>query len=40
MFGFTDFSIFLVEPRSVRFVAGFGQASSILAGEFSSIMGS
>jgi len=37
-FGFSDFSLFLIEPRSVRFVAGFGQATTILAGEFASIM--
>ena len=35
----SDFSLFIVEPRSVRFVGGFGRANSILAGEFSSIMG-
>ena len=39
MFGFSDFSLFIVEPRSVRFVGGFGRANSILAEEFSSIMG-
>ena len=38
MFSFSDFSLFIVEPRSVRFVAGFGQAASLLAEEFSSIM--
>ena len=31
MFGFGDFSLFLVEPRSVRFVAGFAQAFSLTA---------
>jgi putative heme iron utilization protein len=39
MFGFADFSLFVIEPRSVRFVAGFGRAGSILAEEFSSVMG-
>lgn len=29
MFGFGDFSIFLIQPESARFVAGFGQAHSI-----------
>ena len=29
MFGFGDFSIFLVRPESARFVAGFGQAHSL-----------
>ncbi len=32
MFGFADFSMFLIRPLSVRFVAGFGQAHS-LSGE-------
>ena len=32
MFGFADFSIFLIRPVSVRFVAGFGAAHS-LSGE-------
>jgi len=29
MFGFSDFSLFLVRPRAVRFVGGFAQAWSI-----------
>lgn len=37
-FSFSDFSIFIVEPVSVRFVGGFGRATSILAPEFASIM--
>ena len=32
MFGFADFSVFLIRPESARFVAGFGQAHS-LSGE-------
>ena len=32
MFGFADFSMFLVRPESARFVAGFGQAHT-LSGE-------
>jgi putative heme iron utilization protein len=32
MFGFADFSLFLIRPLSARFVAGFGQAHS-LSGE-------
>jgi len=32
MFGFADFSMFLIRPDSARFVAGFGQAHS-LSGE-------
>jgi heme iron utilization protein len=31
MFGFGDFSMFLIRPASVRFVAGFGQAHSVSA---------
>lgn len=31
MFGFADFSIFLIRPGSARFVAGFGQAHSLSA---------
>ena len=37
-FGFSDFSLFMVEPLSVRFVGGFAQATSILAREFATIM--
>lgn len=39
MFDFADFSLFIVEVRSVRFVGGFARATTIMAGEFSSIMG-
>lgn len=38
MFSFADFSLFIIEPRSVRFVGGFARATSILAKEFSVIM--
>ncbi len=38
MFGFADFSLFLVEPRSVRFVGGFAQAASATAREYARIM--
>jgi len=38
MFGFSDFSLFIVAPLSVRFVGGFAQASSISAEKFSIIM--
>ena len=37
-FGFSDFSLFIVRPQSVRFVGGFAQATSILAREFAAIM--
>ncbi len=29
MFGFADFSLFLIQPDTLRFVAGFGQAHSL-----------
>lgn len=29
MFGFADFSMFLIRPDSARFVAGFGEAHSV-----------
>jgi len=31
MFGFADFSMFLIRPESARFVAGFGQAHTLSA---------
>ena len=37
-FSFSDFKLFVIEPRSVRFVGGFARATSILAREFVSIM--
>jgi putative heme iron utilization protein len=38
MFGFADFSLFLIAPRSVRFVGGFAQAGSMLAADFARLM--
>jgi heme iron utilization protein len=38
MFGFADFSLFLIVPRSVRFVGGFAQAGSLLADEYARLM--
>jgi heme iron utilization protein len=38
MFGFGDFSLFLVEPKSVRFVGGFAQAWSVTGRDFATIM--
>lgn len=40
MFGFADFSLFLIEPRSLRVVGGFGQAWSVTAAEYARVMGS
>ena len=37
-FAFADFSLFVVTVRSVRYVGGFANATSILAAEFSSVM--
>lgn len=38
MFGFADFSIFLIQPQSARFVAGFGQAHTITAESLARIL--
>jgi putative heme iron utilization protein len=38
MFGFADFSIFLIRPASARFVAGFGQAHSLSAASLTQIL--
>ncbi len=38
MFGFSDFSLFVVAPRTVRFVGGFAQAASVNADTFAGIM--
>ena len=37
-FALSDFTLFVIEPRSVRFVGGFARAASVLAEEFGSIM--
>jgi putative heme iron utilization protein len=39
MFGFADFSLFVIEPRSVRVVVGFGQAWSVTAADYARFMG-
>lgn len=38
MFGFSDFSLFLVQPRAVRFVGGFAQAWSINGADYAALM--
>jgi hypothetical protein len=38
MFGFADFSLFVIVPRSVRFVGGFAQAASITGESLASIL--
>lgn len=40
MFGFGDFSIFLIEPASIRGVAGFGQAWSLNRAQYESFVSS
>ena len=39
MFSFSDFSLFVIVPRSVRFVGGFAQAATITAETLAGIMG-
>jgi putative heme iron utilization protein len=38
MFGFGDFSLFLVNPHALRFVAGFAQAFSLTAPGYQELM--
>jgi putative heme iron utilization protein len=38
MFGFADFSLFKIQPASVRFVAGFAQAYTISAESFTRLL--
>ena len=38
MFGFSDFSLFLIRPASARFVAWFGQAHSLTAETLARIL--
>jgi putative heme iron utilization protein len=40
MFGFADFSLFIVTVRSVRLVAGFAQASSLTGDAYAALMSS
>lgn len=39
LFGFGDFSLFVVVPRSLRYVGGFAQATSLSAETFAAVMG-
>ena len=39
LFSFSDFSLFVVEVRAVRYVAGFGRAMSIGAERLAAILG-
>lgn len=38
MFGFADFSLFIIRPVSARFVAGFGQAHSLSGESMSRVL--
>jgi hypothetical protein len=38
LFSFSDFSFFIIEVRSVRYVAGFGRAMSVTAEQFAAAM--
>jgi putative heme iron utilization protein len=38
MFGFSDFSVFVIHPTSVRFVGGFAQAASLSPELLASIL--
>lgn len=38
MFSFMDFSLFVIEVRSLRYVGGFGNALSLTAAQFQTIM--
>jgi putative heme iron utilization protein len=38
MFSFADFSLFVIVPRSLRFVGGFAQATTITAETFARLM--
>ena len=39
LFTFSDFSVFIIEPESVRFVAGFGRAMSLTAERMRAVLG-
>lgn len=39
MFGFADFSLYLVRPLTARFVAGFGQAHSLTGDSLKRLLG-
>jgi putative heme iron utilization protein len=39
LFTFTDFSLFIVEPESIRYVAGFGRAMSLSPERLRAVVG-
>lgn len=40
LFAFSDFSLFIVEPKSIRYVAGFGRAMSLTPERLRAVMSS
>ncbi|HBH39296.1 MAG TPA: hypothetical protein DDX06_13055 [Curvibacter sp.] len=38
LFGFGDFSLFLITPQSLRYVAGFGRAYAVTAGQYAALL--
>ena len=38
MFGFADFSLFLLRPRVLRWVGGFGKATTVMADELARVL--
>ncbi|MBX9870354.1 MAG: pyridoxamine 5'-phosphate oxidase family protein [Burkholderiaceae bacterium] len=38
LFGFGDFSLFLITPLSLRYVAGFGRAYAVTAGQYAALL--
>lgn len=38
MFGFADFSLFVIAPRAVRYVGGFAQAWSVTGRDYAALM--
>lgn len=38
LFGFADFSLFVLQPQSLRFVGGFAQATSVMPSELARVL--
>lgn len=38
LFGFGDFSLVLIEPQFLRYVAGFGRAATVTAGQYAALL--
>lgn len=38
LFGFGDFSLFLIEPQFLRYVAGFGRAHTLTAAQYAALL--